>query len=133
MRLFIKVVLVQEYSPREINIVNPRTAVVRMNSKKDLDEFMKKYNEAVAYNFPKFMVLPYIENRFNEINKMGMSIGQPFGVNQMPSKNIPVNIQPVMSFPKYSKMPSFSNFIYYFNVRSHYDSNQTNRSNRSSL
>jgi hypothetical protein len=112
LRLFIKVVLVQEYSPREINIINPRTAVVRMNSKKDLDEFMKKYNEAVAYNFPKFMVLPYIENRFNEINKMGMTIGQPFGVNQIPNKNIPVNFQPGVSFPKFSKMPPFSNIIF---------------------
>ena len=75
---------------------------------------MKKYNEAVAYNFPKFMVLPYIENRFNEINKIGMGIGQPFGVNQIPNKNIPVNIQPVVSFPKFSKMPPFSKHIFKF-------------------
>jgi hypothetical protein len=107
--LFIKVILVQEYSPKEVNIVNPRTAVIRMNSKKDLDEFMKKYNEAIVYSFPKFMVLPYIENKFNEMNQLGFPINKPLGINQFPNKNIP--IQPLMQFPNFPNLPPYSNLF----------------------
>jgi hypothetical protein len=82
-----------------------------MNSKKDFDELMKKYNEAIAYSFPKFMVLPYVENRFNEINKMGIPMSQPMGIT---NKNIPVNFQPVLPFPKFSNMPPYSNKYFKF-------------------
>ncbi len=101
--------LVQEYSPKEISIVNPRTAVVRMNSKKDLDEFMRKYNEAVAYSLPKFLVLPFIENRFNEMNKMGIGMNQHVGMNLIPNNNFPVNLGQIPGFqnmPPYSKKNS---------------------------
>ena len=85
--------------------MNPRTAVVRMSTRKDLDEFLRKYNETVAYSIPKFMVLPFIENRFNEMNKMGMGFNQPFGMNLHPNKNMPPNFVP---FPNFQNMPPYS-------------------------
>ena len=38
-----------------------RTAIVTLNSSKDLEEFYKKYAEYMLYNYPKFMIQPYIE------------------------------------------------------------------------
>ena len=76
-----------------------------MNSKKDLDEFLRKYNEAVSYSLPKFLVLPFIENRFNEMNKMGMGMNQQLGLNLIPNKNFPVNVG---QFPNFQNMPPYS-------------------------
>ena len=88
--------------------MNPRTAVVRMNSKKDLDEFFRKYNEAVAYSLPKYLVLPFIEIRFNEMNKMVMGMNQQQGMNLIPNKNIPVNVGQI---PNFQNIPPFSKKI----------------------
>lgn len=84
-----------------------------MNSKKDFDDLMKKYNEAIAYSFPKFMILPFIENRFNEMNKLGMPLNQPFGMNPIPNKNI--QMQQGGGFPKFPNMTPYSNFYFKLN------------------
>ncbi len=62
LRLFIKIILLQEYSPKLIEInMTLRSAVVTMESLKDLEEFFKKYAEHAVNNYPKFMVQPFIE------------------------------------------------------------------------
>jgi hypothetical protein len=80
-----------------------------MNSKKDLDEFMKKYNETLEYSLPKFMVLPFIENKFNEMNKIGIQLNQTMVMNPYGNKNFP--IQPNVNVPYFQKMPQISKKI----------------------
>jgi hypothetical protein len=57
--------------------MNLRTSVVTMNSMRDLEEFLKKYAEYSSYNYPKFMVQPYIEQ--------SQPIMNPVGVGYMPN------------------------------------------------
>ncbi len=48
--------MLSEYNPREIKVnMQNRTAIVVMNSKKDVQDFLKKYNEFITCNYPRFM------------------------------------------------------------------------------
>jgi hypothetical protein len=63
--------------------MNLRTSVVTMNSMRDLEEFLKKYAEYSSYNYPKFMVQPYIEQPQPIMNPIG--VGYKPNTEQIPN------------------------------------------------
>lgn len=69
-----------EYSPKEIRVnLNDKTALVAMAKRKDVEEFMQKFNEFIMYNYPKFAVGLHEQNVSNP-NMQGQQ-GNPY--NQM--------------------------------------------------
>jgi len=72
-----------------------RSAIVTLNSKKDLNEFNRKYAEHMLYNFPKFGVFPHVEsnipkvdNNFNQFNPLTMQIPNQSFINQFQNLNL---------------------------------------------
>jgi hypothetical protein len=56
LRQFIKFILAKDYIPTDIKIkMNSKTALVNMNSKYDLDDFMNRYNAFAAYSYSNFL------------------------------------------------------------------------------
>lgn len=91
MRLFLKLVLVQEYSPKEIVLDFPnKSAVVILHSFRDLEEILDKYTEFVNYKVPDFLIFRYNPN-----------VLQP-GLN-----NVVNPLQPVMGNPMIPYRPQY--------------------------
>lgn len=101
LRLFIKVIFLGEYNPKEIkvNFIN-KSAEVRLNSLKDLDEFFKKYTEQLYYNYPKFVVSQSVDSQmqtFQSPSQGILSYGVPqqtaqYGMNAMTNQFGNMNI-----------------------------------------
>jgi len=69
------VILISEYFPKNIQInMSNRSAIVTMNSSKDMDEFNQKYVDYITKKFPNFAVFPFTEPMENTQN---------FQVNQL--------------------------------------------------
>jgi hypothetical protein len=63
LRLFLKLILLQEYSPKDIAIDFPnRSAIVTLNSNRDLEEILSKYSEMTNYKYPEFLIWRYQPN-----------------------------------------------------------------------
>ena len=55
--MFLKMVLMQEYSPKEIVIdMNTKTATITVQSIKLLEDIMGKYTEMMNYRNPEFIL-----------------------------------------------------------------------------
>ena len=75
--------MVQEYSPKKIEIdFRNRFAIVTMNSTKDLNELLTRFTEFCQTNYPKFMIQPFIERNYYEINR---------GINPLVQQGIPIS------------------------------------------
>jgi hypothetical protein len=82
--------------------MNLRTAVVTMNSMRDLEDFLKKYAEYAIYNYPKFMVQPYIEQP--------QPIMNPVGVGYMPNGEQLAHMQA----PQFGNAPNMNTLMNQF-------------------
>lgn len=145
-RLFIKVVLLQEYFPKkiEINMMN-RSAIVTMNSSKDLAEFMRKYPESSMVSYLKFLPVPYVEqpnlpdqaqkdqffgnplvNMFQNLSLYNKPTVNPMNPMGFPPQMPPMNIGYPM--PQ-SGFPNFQNKFgaYPQNQRGNYNPNYKNK------
>ncbi len=85
-------------------MINPRTAAVTMNSKRDLDDFMKKYGESSQYTFYKFMVMPFVETKINDVGKFG----------QMGQTNMPPMQYQKFPMNKFQNIPNFSKILLFY-------------------
>lgn len=69
----------QEYSPKEISIDFPnRSAIVTLNSNRDLDEILEKYAEFINYKHPDFLIWKHQQIPQHPMNPM-----QPGMINPM--------------------------------------------------
>ena len=86
-RLFIKVVMLQEYSPKEVEIdLSRNSGIVTLAKLKDYELFMQKYNEFCMQRQPEFECIPisfeetiqqipnqnYLNNTNKQINQYNM-------------------------------------------------------------
>ena len=56
-RLFLKMILMQEYFPKDISIdLNTKTATITVQSHKVLEDIMSKYIEMINYRNPEYML-----------------------------------------------------------------------------
>lgn len=59
-RLFIKVIMLQEYNPKEVDVdFDSYSGVVTFHSKKDYDLYVKMYNEFCQCHCPSFYCIPH--------------------------------------------------------------------------
>lgn len=59
LRLFIKLILLQEYTPKDIKYnMQDGSAFITMNSLKDTQDFLRKYSEYCSYKVPVFRIYP---------------------------------------------------------------------------
>lgn len=66
-RLFLKMILMQEYSPKEIIIdMNTKTATITIQSSKLLEEIMNKYTEMMNYRNPEYILWKNMPNMMQE-------------------------------------------------------------------
>jgi len=70
--MFLKMILMQEYSPKEINIdMNTKTATITVQSNKLLEDIMNKYTEMMNYRNPEYILWksqPYMVPENNPLN-----------------------------------------------------------------
>lgn len=70
--------MIQEYFPKKIEIdFKNKFAVVTMNSIRDLNEFFKKFSEFSEFNYPRFMIQPYFEKNYPDMNRSLHPLVQP--------------------------------------------------------
>ena len=109
-RLFIKVVMLQEYSPKDVEVdLNKNSGIVTLAKLKDYELFMHKYNEFCMQRKPEFECIPisfeetmqqlpnqnYSNNRDKQMNQYNMYQSQsqdmnaplPGNMNQNMNKN----------------------------------------------
>jgi hypothetical protein len=90
----------QEFKPKDIIVdFKNLSAFVIIESKRDADEFIKKYNEFIMYKIPKFTIMYDFSHMNNGVNvKLHNTITPMVHNNQKPIKNpnIPKNFQNVM-------------------------------------
>ena len=59
MRLFIKVIMLQEYSPKEVQVdFNTNSGIITLSKLKEYETFMQKYNEFCMQRQPEFECIP---------------------------------------------------------------------------
>ena len=108
----------QEYRPKSIFVdFKNLSANVIIESKRDADEFIKKYNEFILYKIPKFTIMYDLSNINNGKNvKMQYSVApinpnnqKPFNIHNKPQNfhNVMPMNQPIMNnnFFKPNRMP----------------------------
>lgn len=73
----------QEYSPKEIVIDFPnRSAIVTLNSIRELDEILEKYAEFVNYKHPDFLLWKHQQVPQQPFNPMQPGIMNPMQLQQ---------------------------------------------------
>ena len=78
-----KLILVQEYSPKEIVIDFPnRSAIITLNSTRDLDEILEKYAEFINYKHPDFLIWKHQQFSQQAVNPMGPGMINPMQPHQ---------------------------------------------------
>ena len=83
-RLFIKVVMLQEYSPKEVLVdLNSNSGIVTLSKLKEFELFMQKYNEFCMQREPEFQCIPisFEENINQYSNQNNMNVKER-GMNQ---------------------------------------------------
>lgn len=133
-RLFIKVVLLEEYNPKDIEVdFNSFSGVVTFNRKEDIDIFLRKYTEFTSKNIPNFECFPvvpiYVNNQ--NIDKSIDNVNQKASldnINNISNSNLPQsNNQILSSFPNtVPKINPGNNLLYNNNscVGSNYNMQQ---------
>ena len=106
-RLFIKVVMLQEYSPKDVEIdLNTKSGIVTLGKLKDYELFMQKYNEFCMQRQPEFECIPisfeetmqqiqnqnYPNNRDKQMNQYNMYPPQSQDMNAPLPGNLNQNI-----------------------------------------
>ncbi len=130
-RLFIKVVMLQEYSPKEVLVdLNSNSGIVTLSKLKEFELFMQKYNEFCMQREPEFQCIPisFEENINQYSNQNNMNVKER-GINQYINNNY--NNLGNMDAPlpeSYNNMNQ--NFM---NNSSHQNYQQINQENRNNL
>ena len=90
-RLFIKVIMLQEYSPKDVTVnMELFSGIVTINKLKDYEYFMQKYNEFCMTREPEFECIPLSFDNKNQLksnyinvnnNNFSQNISPPFPNN----------------------------------------------------
>jgi len=74
----LKLILVQEFSPKEIIIDFPnKSAIVILKSRRDQEEILEKYTEFINYKTPDFLLWRYQPNTQQTTNPLQPGIMNP--------------------------------------------------------
>lgn len=111
-RLFIKVVLLQEYNPQEVVVnFNTNSGIVTFNTRKDFDSYIQKYEEFCMTRVPAFECYPLVPVR-PDPPQMNMPINpiinnpQIVYQNGIPSNQIPsIEQTPIAQIGPYPPQP----------------------------
>ena len=96
-RLFIKIIMLSEFIPKEVQVDFNYYIGFVVFSRKDSEIFLKKYNEYCENGQPSFMVIPFenkeddfIDENVNNINNNNnmMSVNNDYMNNNMPYNNM---------------------------------------------
>jgi hypothetical protein len=73
-RMFLKMILMQEYTPKEVVIdMNTKTATITIQSNKLLEDIMNKYTEMMNYRNPEYILWKNMPNMIPENNMQQQS------------------------------------------------------------
>ena len=88
-RLFIKVVMLQEYSPKEVLVdLNSNSGIVTLSKLKEFELFMQKYNEFCMQREPEFECIPIsFEENINQYSNQNNINVKERGINQYINNN----------------------------------------------
>lgn len=86
-RLFIKVIMLSEYNPKEVIVdFNEYTAIVYFNNKKDYDQYLKMYGDFCLSHAPSFYCTPIIpRNEAPKVVAINPIVSQPNMINRQPN------------------------------------------------
>ena len=90
-RLFIKVIMLQEYSPKDVTVnMELFSGIVTINKLKDYEYFMQKYNEFCMTREPEFECIPLSFDNKNQLKSNYINVNNNnFSQNISPS--FPIN------------------------------------------